>query len=215
VNLAALGPRHGPSQHSKPRSAKAFFSSSNKPSSSKTSFGEKPPPNTSHPAEATLEHWDGAIALFHEPREIARFFLGRDARPRVAGQERVCRVSSLRDETVDDVDSFGPNGPNLTIPPTGRTEAKSRKSSSGHLKSYLNQTSIKAIDRGAINNCRYPRGPNRARRNLSADQRFNCDFSRGSRLRFRRLITLPLSSRSDARRAAWDSRAAGRLTTRG
>jgi hypothetical protein len=29
---------------------------------------------------------------------------------------------------VDGVDSFAPNGPNLPTPPTGRTEAKSRKS---------------------------------------------------------------------------------------
>jgi hypothetical protein len=78
------------------------------------------PPNRNrhHFAKSTirvLEYWNGAIALFHGPREIARFH--SDGTPNQGeGQERVCRVSPLRGEPVDGVDSFGAKRPEPAHP---------------------------------------------------------------------------------------------------
>jgi len=58
-----------------------------------------------HFAKATirvLEYGDGAIALFHRPLPCRR---KPERSPN--GQERVSRVSSLRDRPMDGVDSFG------------------------------------------------------------------------------------------------------------
>ena len=57
-----------------------------------------PKRNRHHFAKSTirvLEYWNGDIALFHGPREIARFHADGTER-KVKRQERVCRVSPLR-----------------------------------------------------------------------------------------------------------------------
>ena len=73
------------------------------------------PPNRNrhHFAKSTirvLEYWNGAIALFHGPREIARFPADGTLNEKPKGQEK-SRVSPLRGEPVDGVDSFGAKRP--------------------------------------------------------------------------------------------------------
>jgi Helix-turn-helix domain len=73
------------------------------------------PTNSAQPQPASFrqEHHPGARILERRHRPVPRTArdrplpFGRDPKPRVEGQERVCRVSPLRGEPVDGMDSFG------------------------------------------------------------------------------------------------------------
>ena len=82
------------------------------------------PANPAQPEPASLrqEHHPGARILERRHRPVPRTArnrplpCGRDPERKVEGQERVCRVSPLRGEPVDGVDSFGAKRPEPAHP---------------------------------------------------------------------------------------------------